>query len=53
MTTHRTPVEIFKPLLEQFCNEPKDINIGDDFPSIFLPHVMNGYETAKKKIFYF
>jgi hypothetical protein len=53
MTTHRTPVEIFKPLLEQFCNETKDINIGDDFPSIFLPHVMNGYETAKKKIFYF
>jgi hypothetical protein len=53
MTTHRTPVEIFKPLLEQFCKETKDINIGDDFPSIFLPHVMNGYETAKKKIFYF
>lgn len=53
MKNTRKPETIFKPLLEQFCIETKDVNIGDDFPSIFLPHVMKGYETAEKKIFYF
>jgi len=53
MPTNQTPEAIFKPLLEQFCKETKDVTIGDDFPSIFLPHVMKGYETTDKKIFYF
>ena len=53
MTKLRTPLEVYKPLLEQFCIDTKDVNIGDTFPSIFLPHVMTGYENAKRKIFYF
>ncbi len=53
MTTLQTQLEIYKPLLEQFCNDTKNIDIGDTFPSIFLPHVMTEYYSANRKIFYF
>lgn len=48
-----TNIEIFKPLLREFCEQTKRIDIDPDFPSIFLPHTMNNYDLAKKKIFYF
>lgn len=44
---------LFLPLLQQFCQETKDVDIGGDFSTIFLPHTMSGYAEAKRKIFYF
>jgi hypothetical protein len=33
------PFQTFEPLLKQFCANTKDIDIGDDFSSIFIPHI--------------
>lgn len=44
---------IFKPLLQQFCEETMHLQIDENFSSVFLPNTMDGYDTAKKKIFYF
>jgi len=53
MTILQSQIEIYKPLLEQFCNDTKEIEIGDTFSSIFLPHTMTGYDNSERKIFYF
>lgn len=45
--------QIFKPLLRQFCETTKPIEIDEDFSSVFLPHTMTNYTKANKKIFYF
>jgi hypothetical protein len=49
----KTPQQVFEPLLKTFCQATQDIDISDNFSSIFLPHTMKGYDAAEKKIFYF
>ncbi|MGB3976774.1 MAG: hypothetical protein WBM02_12435 [bacterium] len=53
MKTNNAFEQIFHPLLTEFCREIKPIQINDDFPAIFLPHTMNNYSNAERKIFYF
>jgi hypothetical protein len=45
--------QVFKPLLKQFCERTKTVEIDSHFSTVFLPHTMTNYSTAKKKIFYF
>lgn len=43
---------IFKELLENFCQNFDRTKIDENIPSVFVPHVMSGYEESPKKIFY-
>ncbi|HEY4788698.1 MAG TPA: hypothetical protein VIH57_21755 [Bacteroidales bacterium] len=45
--------QIFEPLLRDFCESTKNIDIDDNFSSVFLPHTMDKYNKSKTKIFYF
>lgn len=44
---------VFKPLLQNFCNETMHLQMDDNFSTLFLPHTMDEYADAKRKIFYF
>lgn len=43
----------FIPLLQDLCNEITTFGNTKGIPSTFLPHTMNGYSQAERKIFYF
>lgn len=45
--------QTFEPLIRQFCEATKPIDMNENFSSLFLPHTMPNYETAARKIFYF
>ena len=51
--THPKVIETFEPLLDKFCQETINLDIGDNFSSIFLPHTMSEYDKAERKVFYF
>lgn len=53
MTTSEKQIKVYNPLLKQFCDETKDIEIDPSFSSIFLSHAMSEYDNAKRRIFYF
>ncbi len=53
MSNQYSAKNVFDPLLRQFCQDTEQIQIDENFSSIFLPHTMSGYDKADKKIFYF
>ena len=44
---------VFFPELEKICDMMDNSNFPNNFPSVFIPHIMPKYEKAEKKIFYF